>query len=164
MIILGLDPGLGTTGFGVIQKIGSKLSLVEYGVLSTPAKTPLSTRLLSISTQLRSLFLSHTIDSVAVEELFFNTNTKTAIAVAQARGVLLLLSEEAKKPVSGYTPPQVKSGVCGYGRATKQQVQYMVKQLLHLEKIPKPDDAADALAVAICHAHTNPSRYAAALN
>ncbi|RAP26770.1 crossover junction endodeoxyribonuclease RuvC [Candidatus Marinamargulisbacteria bacterium SCGC AG-343-D04] len=154
MIILGLDPGLATTGFGIIEKKRSKLIPLDYGVLITAPTLTLPERLSIISKELRKLFKKYTIEEVAVEELFFNTNTKTAMAVAQARGVMLLAAQDQKKSVFSYTPPQVKSGVCGFGKAVKEQVQYMVKQLLHLDSTPKPDDAADALAVAICHAHS----------
>jgi crossover junction endodeoxyribonuclease RuvC len=154
MIVIGIDPGIATTGFGVIEKIGSKLKLIDYGVISTPAHTPLSRRLGQLAAELRGLIGRTTPVHMAVEELFFNTNAKTALIVAQARGVILLVGEETGLPVYGYTPIQVKLGVSGYGRADKNQVQQMVKQLLNLDKIPKPDDAADALAIAICHAHS----------
>ncbi len=154
MITIGMDPGIATTGFGVIEKIGSKLKLIEYGVISTPAHTPLARRLGQLASELRGLIGRTTPVHMAVEELFFNTNAKTALIVAQARGVILLVGEESSLPVYGYTPIQVKLGVSGYGRADKNQVQQMVKQLLNLDKIPKPDDAADALAIAICHAHS----------
>ncbi len=154
MIVIGIDPGIATTGFGVIEKIGSKLKLIDYGVISTPAHTPLSRRLGQLASELRGLIGRTTPVHMAVEELFFNTNAKTALIVAQARGVILLVGEETGLPVYGYTPIQVKLGVSGYGRADKNQVQQMVKQLLNLDKIPKPDDAADALAIAICHAHS----------
>ncbi len=155
MIILGLDPGLATTGYGVIKKTGSKITMLDYGTLKTPANTPLPQRLKSIATQLTELLNTYAIDEFAIESLFFNTNTKTAIDVAQARGVLVLLGEQANKPIYNYTPPQVKSGICGYGKAIKSQVQFMVKKLLNLKTTPKPDDAADALALAICHSNYN---------
>ncbi len=155
MIFLGIDPGLATTGYGVIRAEGNRLSLVDYGVIKTPAKTPLPDRLLMLSQSFFAVLTQFKPTAVSVEELFFNTNTSTAMAVAQCRGVILLKSKEYGLPVSGYTPLQVKQAVCGYGRAEKQQVQYMVKQLLGMTAIPRPDDAADALAIAICHSHSH---------
>ncbi len=154
MIIMGLDPGLATTGYGIISLIGSKLSLRDYGVILTEPDLDDSERLANIESQLIALFHQFTPDFISVEQLFFNTNTKTALKVAQARGVLLLTAHHFGKKVFSYTPPQVKSSVCGYGAAAKHQVQYMVQKLLKIPEIPKPDDAADALAVAICHAHS----------
>lgn len=154
MIILGLDPGLATTGYGVVKEEGSRFTLLDYGVISTPAGTDLSKRLVSINAHLKSLLATYQPDMVAVEELFFNNNAKTALLVGQARGVLLLTVEHARIPLFSYTPLEVKMAVCGYGRADKQQVQYMVTSLLNLNAIPKPDDAADALAIAICHSHS----------
>ena len=159
MIILGLDPGLATTGFGIIKQTGSRLSLLDYGTISTSAGTPMATRLKCIYSDLTTLFSKYDISDVAIEELFFNKNTKTAIAVAQARGVLLLTTENQGKNSYSYTPPEIKSGVCGYGSAIKSQVQYMVKKLLNLDTTPKPDDAADALAVAICHSNSKKLKY-----
>ncbi len=159
MKILGIDPGLATTGFGIIEKIGSKFTCVEYGTIDTPAGLELSSRLELIAQQLNVLFLKYYIYCVAMESLFFKTNKKTAMLVAQARGVLLLTSRQHNKQITAYTPPQVKTGVCGYGRAEKKQVQYMVQKLLNLDKIPKPDDAADGLALAICHAHSSKLSY-----
>jgi crossover junction endodeoxyribonuclease RuvC len=154
MIVIGIDPGIATTGFGVIEKQGNKLKLIEYGAIVTPAHTALPRRLGQLASELRALIRRTTPVHMAVEELFFNTNAKTALVVGQARGVILLMGEESGLPVFGYTPIQVKLGVSGYGRADKNQVQQMVKQLLNIDKIPKPDDAADALAIAICHAHS----------
>ena len=154
MIILGLDPGYATTGYGIIEQKGSRLIPIHYGVITTPAKAPLSKRLYSISKELDDIFTTYKPDTVAIEEIFFSNNAKTAINVAQARGIMLLAAEQHQKPVSNYTPPQVKSAVCGYGGAVKKQVQYMVQKLLNLKEIPRPDDAADALAIAICHAHS----------
>lgn len=154
MIILGLDPGFATTGFGIVEHRGSKLIPIHHGVITTPAKMLFSKRLYKISKELDDLFTEYKPDCVAIEEIFFSNNTKTAINVAQARGIMVLACEQHKKNIFNYTPPQVKSGVCGYGGATKQQVQYMVQKLLNLKEKPKPDDAADALAIAICHAHS----------
>ncbi|MGE4169467.1 MAG: crossover junction endodeoxyribonuclease RuvC [Candidatus Margulisiibacteriota bacterium] len=154
MVILGLDPGLATTGYGLIEKKGSKLRFIEHGILTTPPKMELSKRLLMLSNKLKDLLSSHQPTSMAIEELFFAKNVTTAMVVSQARGVLLLTAEQAGiEAISSYTPLQVKTAVCGYGKAEKQQVQYMVKQLLNLPDIPKPDDAADGLALAICHSH-----------
>ncbi len=155
MIVLGVDPGLATTGYGVVKVIGSRLSLVDYGVIKTPAKTPLPDRLMMLSQSFIRIMDQFSPTVVSVEELFFNTNTSTAIAVAQCRGVILLKSRELGLSVSSFTPLQVKQSVCGYGRAEKQQVQYMVKQLLSMTSVPRPDDAADALAIAICHSHSH---------
>jgi len=155
MIVIGVDPGLATTGYGLVSVAGSKLSLVDYGVIKTPAKTPLPDRLMMLSQSLIALLRQFNPTTAAVEELFFNTNTTTALSVAQCRGVILLKAKEFGLGVSGYTPLQVKLSVCGYGRAEKQQVQYMVKKLLNMTSVPKPDDAADALAIAICHSHSH---------
>jgi crossover junction endodeoxyribonuclease RuvC len=154
MIILGIDPGYATTGIGVIEYIGSKLIHIHHEAIITKASADFSDRLVDISNQLDTLFTTYKPDCVAIESLFFSKNTKTAIYVAQARGVMVLISKQHKNEVFNYTPPQVKSGVCGYGNAEKKQVQYMVQKLLNLNTIPKPDDAADALAIAICHAHS----------
>ncbi len=154
MIILGIDPGIATTGYGVIEKKGSQFYLHQYGIISTKPTLEFSKRLLQLSMELNTLIDTYCPTDIAVEELFFNTNVKTAIIVAQARGVILLCAEKSKKNVASYTPLQVKSSVCGYGRAEKKQVQYMVQKLLNMKELPKPDDAADALAIAICHAHS----------
>jgi crossover junction endodeoxyribonuclease RuvC len=155
MIILGLDPGLATTGYGVIEFTGNKPRLIHYGTIITLPKEPLSKRILQIHESCMSILTQYRPDTVAIESLFFSVNTKTALIVAQARGALLLSAELHKVPIYDYTPPQVKLGICGYGKATKQQIQYMTKQLLNLDHIPKPDDAADALGIAICHAHSH---------
>jgi len=154
MIILGIDPGYAIVGYGVIEYTGNKFKVLEYGSIETKAGTDFSVRLLKIHKGMEELIKRYSPDAVAVEELFFNTNTKTAIKVAQARGVILLSGSLSTAEVFEYTPLQVKQSVCGYGRADKNQVQQMVKLLLNLEKVPKPDDTADALAVAICHAHS----------
>lgn len=151
MIILGIDPGTATTGFGVIKKEGQKFELVEYGCVLTPAKTPLEDRLETIFEELTVLIRKAKPDYVAVEELFFAANSKTAIAVGQARGVILLAAKKLGLPVAEYTPLQVKMALTGYGRAEKRQIQQMVKAILALDEIPKPDDSADALAIALCH-------------
>ena len=154
MIILGLDPGLATVGVGVIEKEGSKHKHIYHGAIRTPAKTPLSSRLLKIADDLESLILEFKPNLASIEKLFFNSNKTTAMDVSQARGVLILVLSRYNIPISGYTPIQVKSAVCGYGKAEKKQVQFMVQKLLNLPKKPTPDDAADGLALAICHAHS----------
>lgn len=155
MIILGIDPGIATTGVGIIEKKGSSFTMIQVGAILTKPDLPLSKRLDILYSELALLIQTHNPAHVAIEELFFNTNAKTALIVGQARGVILLCAEKHQKQIAGYTPLQVKMAVCGYGRADKKQVQYMVQKLLHLEKIPKPDDAADALAIAICHGHSH---------
>lgn len=154
MIILGIDPGYAIVGYGVLNYKDGRFTVLEYGSIITEAGTEFSERLLKIHKGMDELIKRHSPDSVAVEELFFNKNTKTAMKVSQARGVILLAGAISGIDVFEYTPLQVKQAVCGYGRADKNQVQQMVKLLLNLEKIPKPDDTADALAVAICHAHS----------
>jgi len=155
MIIFGVDPGFAITGYGVIEYRNNRFRTIDYGVVTTEAKAELSHRLLVLSDRLQELLEIYKPDAMAVEELFFSTNIKTAIAVGHGRGVVLLTAAKAKIPVFEYTPLQVKQAVVGYGRAKKEQVQYMVKVLLALDSVPKPDDAADALAVAICHAHSS---------
>lgn len=154
MIIIGIDPGYAITGFGIIEYKNNKFSVLHYGVISTKATMPFEKRLLAISDGLEGLFLQYRPDSMAIEELFFSRNTTTAIGTAQARGVAILCGAKAGINIFEYTPLQVKLAVSGYGRADKNQVQQMVKILLNQREIVKPDDAADALAVAICHAHT----------
>lgn len=153
-VIMGLDPGTAITGYGLICYDGRHLAPIDYGVITTPAHTPLPTRLRAIYHELVALIARHRPTEAAVEELFFARNVRTAIAVGQARGVVLLALAEADLPIHEYTPLQVKQAVVGYGRGTKAQVQEMVRMLLGLDAIPRPDDAADALAVAICHAHS----------
>ncbi|MDO8886706.1 crossover junction endodeoxyribonuclease RuvC [Candidatus Oleimmundimicrobium sp.] len=154
MIILGLDPGLAITGFGVIDCKGNRLKPISYGCIRTEAKLSLPVRLDKVFKEMEILINKYNPQEVAVESLFFNSNAKTVFAVGQARGVALLAMARAGLPVSDYTPLQVKQAVVGYGRADKLQVQNMVKTLLCLSEYPKPDDAADALAIAICHAHS----------
>ena len=162
MRILGIDPGYALIGIGVIDYIGNKFEPVKYGKIETTAGLPLTQRLKTIHEMLNIWILETKPDVVAIEELFFNTNTKTAISVAQARGVIMLTCSLHNIEIFEYTPLQVKQAVVGYGRAEKLQVQKMVKSLLNLEKIPKPDDTADALAIAVCHA--NNSGFANALS
>ncbi len=155
MIILGIDPGYAIVGIGLIEYKGNKFRVLEYNSITTPAGMPTVERLKKIYTEITSYLIKYDPDAIAIEELFFNSNQKTAINVAQARGVLLVACANANIPVYEYTPLQVKQAVTGYGRAEKKQIQQMVKTLLNLNAIPQPDDAADALAIAICHAHSN---------
>ena len=154
MRILGIDPGYGITGFGVIDAERGNSTLVSCGAITTPAGADFSARLSMIYEDMKSLLEKAKPDAVAIEELFFGQNVTTGIGVAQSRGVILLAIYQAGLPVYAYKPMQVKQAVVGYGNATKHQVQDMTKRLLHLEKMPKPDDAADAIAIALCHARS----------
>lgn len=155
MLALGIDPGIATTGYGLVRIIpDGNLLAVEYGVISTPKNTPASERLNILYEQLRDFLKNHKPDTAAVEKLFFQRNVTTAIAVGQARGVTLLSLAQAGIEVFEYTPNEIKQAVTGYGSAGKRQVQEMVRVLLQLEDFPRPDDAADALAVAITHLNT----------
>jgi crossover junction endodeoxyribonuclease RuvC len=151
---LGVDPGTAIMGYGVVERVGSSLRALEFGALTTPSAEPMPRRLLSLYTRLTALIDAHRPGALAVEELFFNRNVRTAIPVGQARGIVLLSAAQANVPVFEYTPLQVKDAVVGYGRATKDQVQQMIRTLLDLDVVPRPDDAADALAIAICHMHS----------
>ena len=164
MIILGIDPGLAIVGWGVIEYRNAKFRTVAYGSLQTPAGMATEKRLQAIFDGMNELIQTYRPDAMAVEELFFNTNVTTGIRVAEARGVILLAGTRAGIPIQEYTPLQVKQAVVGYGRAEKKQVITMVTTLLGLQKPPKPDDTADALAIAICHAHSGGSRLAAYYN
>lgn len=156
MLALGIDPGTATTGYGLIRlEPDGSLLAVKYGVISTPKNTPAPERLVMLYDQLQELLREHKPETAAVEKLFFQRNITTAIAVGQARGVMLLSLAQAGLDVFEYTPNEIKQAVAGYGSAGKRQVQEMVRMLLTLEDIPRPDDAADALAVAITHLHTN---------
>jgi len=150
-LILGIDPGLAITGYGIVREDGNHLAAVTYGVVRTPANTPPATRLLLLYEGLADLIRTHRPDQAAVEQLFFATNVRTAMSVSQARGVALLVLAKEGLPVAEYTPLQIKQATTGYGKADKAQVQEMVRVLLRLDERPTPDDAADALAVAICH-------------
>lgn len=152
MRILGLDPGTATTGYGIIDVNEGELSLITYGVISTTSGEAAEVRLQSIFRQINSLIAQNQPDRAAVEQLFFGRNITTAIAVGQARGVLLLALADAGIPVGEYSPPKIKEAITGYGKADKAQMQMMVRNLLNLDETPHPDDAADALAVAITHA------------
>ena len=155
MRVLGIDPGTAIVGYGVIEHDGYDFRCIDHGVIRTPAKTPLADRLLEIHEQLTRLVRALGPDHVAVEELFFTNNAKTALSVGHARGVILLTIRERGLPLYEYTPNQVKQALVGYGSADKAQVQEFLRLLLGLGDIPKPDDAADALAVAICHANSH---------
>jgi crossover junction endodeoxyribonuclease RuvC len=149
-IILGIDPGIADTGFGVVCSERNRLECVDYGSIKTSAKLPLADRLEILSEELKKIINKHKPDLIAVEELFFCKNVKTALVVGQARGVIILTSKQNKVKTVEFTPLQVKQAVSAYGKASKLQVQKMVKLILGLKEIPKPDDAADALAIAIC--------------
>ncbi len=154
MKVLGIDPGIAIVGYGIVEHIGNRFRVHDYGSIQTKAGTPVVERLKIVYDSLVALIEKEKPDCMAIEELFFNTNSKTAITVAEARGVLLLGAVNSGIEVFEYTPLQVKQAVTGYGRADKNQVQQMTKSLLGLDRVPKPDDTADALAIAICHAHS----------
>ena len=157
MIILGIDPGYAIVGYGVIEKVGSKTNVIDYGVITTHKDERMCDRLLKIADALEIIIDKYRPDCFALEELFFQNNQKTAINVAMARGVTLYIANKklGSDCLYEYTPLQIKQALTGNGRAEKHQVQYMVKAILNLKSIPKPDDAADALAVALCHSQTN---------
>jgi len=154
MLVLGIDPGTAITGYGLVKGEGDDLTLVAYGTITTSSDWPLPERLQRIYQELTALIEDQQPTTAAVEELFFSKNVRTALSVGQARGVALLAAANAGLPIHEYTPLQVKQAIAGYGRATKDQVQQMVKMLLALDCVPQPDDAADAIAVAICHIHS----------
>ena len=158
MKILGLDPGYAIVGYGVVEYLNNSFMPVSFGVVTTEAGEPFEQRLLKIDTEISAILDRYEPQSIAVEKLFFTTNQKTVIDVAQARGVIILCAARRNIPVFEYTPLQVKQSVVGYGKAEKSQVMEMTRIMLSLREIPKPDDAADALAVAICHAHSAGSR------
>ncbi|WP_418725323.1 crossover junction endodeoxyribonuclease RuvC [Dysosmobacter sp.] len=158
MRILGIDPGIATIGFGLVEAERGQARMVTYGAVTTPAGLPLSRRLYQIDRDMEELIGKLRPDVMAVEELFFNTNLTTGIAVAHGRGVILCAAERCGVPLYEYTPGQVKLAVTGYGKAEKRQVMDMTKRLLHLRAVPRPDDAADALALALCHARSFTSR------
>ena len=164
MRILGIDPGYGITGFGLVQADRSQFSLLRCGAITTPAGMDFPARLEIIYEDMKQLLEAATPDAVAIEELFFGQNVTTGIGVAQSRGVILLAIRQAGLPIFSYKPMQVKQAVVGYGNATKHQVQDMTKRLLRLQALPKPDDAADAIAIALCHARSSTSLLAKALN
>lgn len=158
MRILGIDPGIATIGFGLVEARRGQTQMITYGAITTPAGLPLSRRLYQISMDMEELISQLKPDVIAVEELFFNTNITTGIAVAHGRGVILCAAEKCGIPLYEYTPSQVKLAVVGYGKAEKRQVMDMTRRLLHLKSVPRPDDAADALALALCHARSATSR------
>ncbi len=160
MRILGIDPGYAIVGVGVIEYNGQRFKTLEYGAITTPAGMDFPKRLQMIYEQMQEILMIYKPEAMAVEKLYFNTNTTTAIDVAQARGVILVTAQQAGVPCYEYTPLQVKQAVVGYGRAEKKQVIEMTKKILSLSRTPKPDDVADALAIAICHAHSAPSKAA----
>lgn len=159
MRILGIDPGYAIMGYGVVELIGNKFKVIEYGSIMTESRKNMTDRLKHIYYELMQLINRTDPDVAAIEELFFNTNTTTAIKVGQARGVSILACANSGIETNEYTPLQVKMALTGYGRADKKQVQHMTKTILNLKEVPKPDDTADALAIAICHGHSNFSGY-----
>ena len=160
VVTLGIDPGTANTGYGVVARLGGRLVALDGGVIETSPRSEPSARLTAIHTRVLALIAEHRPDAVAVEDLYFGTNARSAFAVGQARGVVLLAAGQAGLECESYTPQQVKGAVCGTGRADKAQVQRMVQALLSLTELPRPDHAADALAVAICHSNTAPLRAA----
>jgi crossover junction endodeoxyribonuclease RuvC len=156
MIVLGIDPGLANTGYGVVTSRRGRMAALDGGVIETPAGLPIERRLVDVYTGVQALLEEHRPDAVALEELYFGQNVRTAFAVGHARGVVMLAAGHHGVPCTGYTPQKVKSSVCGHGRAPKEQVARMVQALLDLPRLPTPDHAADALAVALCHANCAP--------
>lgn len=157
MLILGIDPGYAIVGFGLVESQGMRQKLVACGAINTPSGVRLSARLWQIANDLEELIRQFNPDALAIEELFFNNNVTTGIGVAQARGVILMTAEKMGLPIYEYNPSQVKMAVVGYGKAEKRQVMDMTKRLLGLSAVPKPDDAADAVAIALCHARSSTS-------
>ena len=153
MRVLGFDPGTATTGYGVVDNKGSRLRHIAHGTITTAAGLPFADRLRTIFLETQELLETFVPDAVCIEKIYFSQNVTTGISVAQARGVIAVAAALSHKPVSEFSPLEVKNAVVGYGKATKKQVQEMVKILLNLDALPKPDDAADALAIAICHIH-----------
>lgn len=164
MRILGIDPGYAIVGYGLVDYNGGKFSVVGFGAITTSADMPFPQRLKSIFDDMNLIIDKYKPDCLAIERLYFNTNTTTAIDVAQARGVIVLSAQNKGIAVNEYTPLQVKQSVTGYGRAEKHQVMEMVKCLLNLNAVPKPDDTADALALAVCHGHYSGSSYSRIFN
>ena len=162
MRILGIDPGLAIVGYGVVDKVGNAYKTIDYNAITTMAHTPIENRIKIIYDEISLLLEKLKPDALSIEELFFNNNSKTAIAVGQARGVVLLAAVEHNVPIYEYTPLQVKQALTGYGRASKTQIQQMMKNILALSEIPKPADVADALAIAVCHG--NSMRFNSILN
>ena len=153
MIIIGIDPGLATVGFGVIQKVEEKIIPVSYECIRTSAEKQTSERLLEIYNEIKALFEKYNPQIVAIEKLFFNKNVTSAMRVSEARGVILLAAQQKQIPLFEYTPAQIKQAITGTGHADKQQMQEMITRLLGLDELPRPDDAADGLSIALCHIH-----------
>ena len=158
VIIVGIDPGYAIVGYGVVKYENNSFKTIDYGCIKTSSSTLFEQRLLLINQEIANLNEKYSPSAMAIEKLFFNENTKTAIDVAQCRGAILLTAAQSLLPIFEYTPLEVKMAVTGYGRADKNQIQQMVRTILNLRRIPKPDDVADALAVAICHAHSSKMR------
>ena len=154
MRILGIDPGIAIVGYGIVDKEGNRYKTIGYDAITTRAHTPLEERLEKVYDGVNEIIKTYNPDVMSIEELFFNNNAKTALTVGQARGVIILAAVKNKVPVYEYTPLQVKQALTGYGRASKQQIQQMMKTMLGLNEIPKPDDVADALAIAVCHGNS----------
>lgn len=154
MLVLGIDPGTAITGYGLVREDEDGLALVNCGVITTPSDQPLPARLQTIYQGLAKVIREHELDAAAVEELFFSRNVRTALSVGHARGVTMLALADAKLPIFEYKPLEIKQAITGYGGADKHQIQEMVRLLLNLDRVPQPDDAADALAVAVCHIHS----------
>ena len=159
MRVLGIDPGYAIVGYGIVDYDGYKFNTVAYGAITTAAGEPFPSRIKVIYEDMKTILKTYNPDALSIERLYFNTNTTTAIDVAQARGVILLSAEQVGVPIFEYTPLQVKQAITGYGKAEKRQVMEMVKNFLSLNSIPKPDDTADALALAICHGHSAGNLY-----
>lgn len=159
MKILGIDPGYAILGWGIIEKTGNRFRPVDYGAITTDKDMPMPERLRVLYDELREIIREYNPDVASIEKLFFNTNTTTAINVGQARGVAILACIKGNLQVAEYTPLEIKQALVGYGRADKKQIQFMVKTMLNLKEVPKPDDTADALAAAICHAHSADNRF-----
>jgi crossover junction endodeoxyribonuclease RuvC len=154
VLVLGIDPGTAITGYGLVREEDGELSLVECGVITTPSDQPLAPRLQTVYRGLAAVIHQHHPEQAAIEELFFSRNVRTALSVGQARGVALLAAADAGLPLCEYKPSEVKQAITGYGSADKRQVQEMVRLVLRLDRIPEPDDAADAVAIAVCHIHS----------
>jgi len=152
--VIGIDPGIATTGFAILKKEKDEVKVVKYGAIETPKNVELGKRLHLLYLELKDIFENYDVDFVAVEKIFFNTNLKTVVSVSEARGIVLLVSEQYNKKVFEYTPLEAKKSILGFGRATKSDIQNSIKAILNLDKIPKPDDAADAIAIALCHIYS----------
>jgi crossover junction endodeoxyribonuclease RuvC len=154
--VLGIDPGLASTGFGLLHKEGESISVISYGVIKTPSTDKVPDRLLKIYSRLKDIFDNNNVDHVALEKIFFNSNLKTVVNVSEARGIAMLVTSEYNKPLFEYTPLEAKKALLGVGRATKREVQFAVQKILNMDKKPTPDDAADGIALALCHIYNLP--------